>query len=129
MRLIACHFILVLAALAAAPLPDNLPKPNGLPDLACESNWGTVKQDGKKLAIGGHHYWTAAGEIREDGKVVLVWQTTSDGQFAPGLYVVERAGPDVRLVGKWGYSGVVEWDEDGELVGTLSADVTYAKGK
>lgn len=60
-----------------------------LPDLAWTCQFGTISQYGKTLEITGDASWTASGEIREDGKVRLVW--VSGGRAAHALYTTCRA--------------------------------------
>ncbi len=116
----AMRTILLLVLLLAPAREENAKAP----DLNMESNWGTVKQDGPNIAIGGHAHWTASGEIRKDGKVYLMWQTVASGEFAPALYEVK----DGAMVGKWGWLKDVEFDDDGNITGELCDD-TISKVK
>lgn len=107
--------------LAAVPLPGADRDQPMLPDLAGESNWGMVTQEGRKLEINGHKEWTATGEIRDDGTVLLEWIKVKDGRYCPGVYKVE--GRDLQ--GMWGYQGEIHFDEAGAIQGVLYKDRTY----
>ncbi len=113
MRILYAH--LFVAFFLAAPAREENAK---APDLNYESNWGTMKQDGTRISIGGHNHWTAAGEVQKNGKVYLLWATVEDNRLAPSLYEFK----DGALVGKWGWLGDVEFDEMGEITGSLHDD-------
>lgn len=107
---------LIMVAMAA-PARDI---PNKLPDIAGETNWGTLSQvgDGRKITITGNAHWEATGEIRKDGSVYVLWILTETGQPAPGVYRID--GTD--LIGVWGWSNNVTHEADGTLTGALMED-------
>ena len=82
------------------------------------SNWGEVKQDGKKVQLEGHPCWIANGEIRKDGKLFLLWVELATGRTAPSVYTISKAG----IVGEWGWGTECEVLENGTLVGRLMSD-------
>lgn len=128
MRFASTLLAIVLATsttfVVSKPLtPPNLEKkkqqkPPACPDVAMESNWGTVTQNGKDVMISGHPQWSAQCHFRDDGKVFVLWTFNSDGREAPGLYEVKMHEGKAFLEGRWGYEGDVEFDLEGGIVGT-----------
>ena len=108
----------VAVVLAAAPVPGDLPKDSRIDG---PTNWGTVSWAGKRIAVEGHECWEAAGYVRDDGKVFLIWTFRSDGRPAPGLYEFKDGG----LNGEWGWATDVQIGEDGMLTGDLHTDRIY----
>jgi hypothetical protein len=91
----------------AAPIRDKEPSPvqPEFADLAGECVWGTVTQDGRKIAIKGRETdvgtWDASGELRADGTIYLAWIELESGTLAAGVYrLTERT-----LDGQWNFLG------------------------
>lgn len=119
MKTLSLVFVLLIATFSTS---QEQPKtPAKLPDLAGPSNWGQVAQDGRKLIIYGHPHWSATGEIRVDGTVLLLWTLTESGRTGPGVYRVVAGDAGADLVG----GDEVELTEDGSLKGTTHGDRTF----
>ena len=54
-----------------------------------ETNWGTLKRDGRNLTI-EHKDWTATGLVLNSGKIIIVWNQRSDNQIWVGVYLIEN---------------------------------------
>jgi hypothetical protein len=103
------------------------------PDIAMESNWGTIRVFGDRVVIAGHEQWNAEGVFRPDGKVFVMWVEAS-GRRGPGVYEItndQKLG--TVLQGHWGYEDAVEVGQDGWLVrrdrvedGRISGDTIFA---
>lgn len=103
--------------------PSPVPMPPPIADLAMECQYGTVQQAGRLLSIEGP-VWKAAGEIRKDGSVFLLWTEKASGRVAPSVYpAMGKEANGLRfLTGRWGWSDEVAIDENGKLNGDGRAD-------
>ncbi len=102
-----------LIACILVPVPSP-PARNELPQIAMQSNWGTVTQVGASVSVNGHAEWRASGRIRQDGKLALDWTHLPDGRAGLSLY---DTSDTKSLRGKWGWTDKVRFGEDGELIG------------
>lgn len=121
--------LVVILAIAAAYPPDRKPleSPKAkVPDLRGTSNWGEITQggaEGCKLFLCGDPEWTAAGHVRADGTVYLLWVLTCDGQRAPSVY---RFNAETQTWGgSWGWESETELDAEGELTGNIEDDEIF----
>ncbi len=80
-----------------------------VPDLAGDTNWGTLTQDGKAFTINGNAMWRAVGHIREDGKVFVLWTDLTNDEPCPGVYELR----DGELHGTWARSSNSDFEKDG----------------
>lgn len=102
-------WVLLLASLAQAkPIGKAAPR---IPFLAGECFWGEICQEGRKLSVAGAD-WLANGQVREDGKVELIWVQIRDGRVALSVYSVEGQGWE----GLWGWAENTKL-EDGKILG------------
>lgn len=113
---------------AAAPVPPNAPpQSKQMPAMEGVTNWDTWIYDLKdrtKFTIEGHPQWTASGEVRKDGSVLVLWEMCSDGRRGPGVYKVKAKS----LEGAWGWDDKVIVEDDGSLSGQTMYDV-IARGE
>lgn len=128
MRIFSLFALLLLACALSAtpnrPEPKKAEPPPALPWTG-ETNWGTLALDGRKVTITGHVRWSAVGEVRKDGKLLLMWFNMPEGdECGPGLYEL-RALPERQLIGVWGYAGNLQVGADGELEGSKMSDRIY----
>jgi hypothetical protein len=115
MKAIVAELLLILILAPAREEPGK-----GI-NLAMESNWGTVTQDGLKVSIDGDEAWSAKGTIRKDGKLFLLWLELGTGRTAPSVYTLK----DGTITGLWGYALDCRVNDAGELVGDVSRDDIY----
>jgi hypothetical protein len=113
----------------AAPDKPGPKEQPAIPDLAGETNWGLLRQNGSQLDISGCPSWSASGQINKDGTVSLLWHQLDDrqptGRTAPSHYTIF---PD-RLEGRWAYSEDVTVNKDGTLEGPTLSDTIRWIGK
>lgn len=115
---------LICALLMAVPdRPLLVEKPKAPPNLNGMTNWGRIYQDGCVLHIDGNPHWFAAGKIRADGKIELLWIHREGNRPALGVYSL--LGDGVTLKGDWGCFGDVTIGENGELTGETRPDTIY----
>jgi len=114
--LVLLKLVLLLAPVVPAERKEGQ---QPVPDLVATTQFGSMTQSGKVLTIQGT-YWSATGEIREDGTIYLLW-ITRGGRIAPGVY---RQDGDT-LVGNWGWVDDVEIALDGELIGQTCRETLY----
>lgn len=97
-------FALIAAVILFVPAP---------PPTADEIDWdcqfGRIEQIAKKITVTGPS-WTAAGEVRPDGTIILFWHSGSE-RTAIGVY--RRAGDEI--VGHWGWADSVEIGANGDI--------------
>lgn len=94
---------------------------NKVPNIAGQSEWGTIYQVGSRITITGHEKWDATGEIRADGEsVYLLWIERDTNKPAPSVYKLIK--DNVFIVGLWGWSGEVVIQKDGSITGSTIAD-------
>ena len=108
----------VLSAKPDRPAPKQPPKEIPVPNLAGLCNWGVISQNARRLSIKGSSSWECEGEIRQDGKVQLLWTCLSDNRRAIGVYAAEMGS----LQGHWGWEDEAKVDEGGDLIGILRTE-------
>jgi hypothetical protein len=97
------------------PQAEKKPEPPTIKQIAGPCNFGEIKQFGHVVRIEGCPTWHVdIGQIREDGKLAVVWINDSTGRMADGLYTLN---PDGSIEGFWGWQDRVWADDDGVMKG------------
>ena len=94
-----------------------------IPNLAKNSNWGKLTQDGKKLKIEGDPVWAATGIIRDDGCIYLEWVNIHDGRLGHSVYGLNDKS---ELIGLWGWCDETEINDRGAITGNTRDDRIYS---
>lgn len=117
MKIISAAFAVLYLSMLACFAPDRLPppkeKPQELPKIVSQTNWGTLTQQGDSLTISGHPQWSAFGTVDpKTKKVTITWIELATGRLALSMYDADNNG-DMR-----GF-----WDFDADIVnGMLVGD-------
>ena len=114
-------FCALLMAMPDRPMLEE--KPKAPPNLSGMTNWGRITQEGCIFTIDGNPHWYAAGRIRADGKIELLWIHREGNRPALGVYSL--LGDGATLKGVWGCDGDVTVGADGELTGETRQDTIY----
>ncbi len=111
----------LLCAAAAVSKPDRPPpkeKPPAI-DLNYETQYGTMRHQGLAVTIEGP-LWAAAGTLRDDGSIFLLWTEQRTGRIAPSVYRIK----DGVMIGLWGWATEVRI-EKGEIAGDCHGERLY----
>ena len=89
-------FLFLLLLVPTRPNPHE----EKIPNIAGETNWGMIEQQGNKFTIHGNPFWNGDGTIDKDGKIYINWFNLPDGIPAEGVYQLK----DGQMHGYWDYS-------------------------